>query len=87
VPSHPAFAAGLPGLSDFAAPFVPALVGVSMNNFLVGFIAGVFVGVLLAPVFSPEVIVLAAVILLVLAILLMYLFHLGVMDFQDFERP
>ena len=56
-----------------------------MNKFLVGFIAGVFVGVLLAPVFSPEVIVLAAIILLTLAIALMYLFHIGVLDFQDYE--
>lgn len=56
-----------------------------MNKFLVGFIAGVFVGVLLAPVFSPEVIVLAAIILLTLAVALMYLFHRGVMDFQDYE--
>ena len=56
-----------------------------MNKFLVGFIAGVFVGVLLAPVFSPEVIVLAAIILLTLAIVLMYLFHIGVLDFQDYE--
>lgn len=56
-----------------------------MNKFLVGFIAGVFVGVLLAPVFSPDVIVLAAIILLALAVGLMYLFHRGVMDFQDYE--
>lgn len=56
-----------------------------MNRFLVGFIAGVFVGVLLAPVFSPEVIVLAAVIMLALAVVLMYLFHRGVMYFQDYE--
>ena len=56
-----------------------------MNKFLVGFIAGVFVGVLLAPVFSPEVIVLAAIILLALAVVLIYLFHRGVMDFQDYE--
>jgi uncharacterized membrane protein YfcA len=56
-----------------------------MNKFLVGFIAGVFVGMLLAPVFSPEVIVLAAIILLALAVALMYLFHKGVLEFQDYE--
>ena len=56
-----------------------------MNKFLAGFIAGVFVGVLLAPVFSPEVIVLAAIILLALAVVLMYMFHKGVLDFQEYE--
>ena len=68
-----------------AALSLSGLVGDPMNKFLVGFIAGVFVGVLLAPVFSPEVIVLAAIILLALAVGLMYLFHRGVMDFQDYE--
>ena len=58
-----------------------------MNKFLVGFLSGIFVGVLLAPVFSPELIGLAAIILLVLAIVLMSLFYRGVLDFQDFERP
>ena len=71
--------------TGFAALSLSCLVGDPMNKFLVGFIAGVFVGVLLAPVFSPEVIVLAAIILLALAVVLMYLFHRGVMDFQDYE--
>ncbi len=56
-----------------------------MNKFLVGFLTGVFVGVMLAPIFSPEVIALAAIVLLVLAIVLMYLFHRGVIDFQGYE--
>jgi hypothetical protein len=85
VPSHPAFAAGLPDLSDLATTYLSSLVVAAMNKFLVGFIAGVFVGVLLAPVFSPEVIVLAAVILLVLAITLMYLFRRGLQGFQEGE--
>jgi putative flippase GtrA len=75
----------LPVLSGLAEPYLSYLVGGSMNKFLIGFIAGVFVGVLLAPVFSPEVIVLAAIILLVLATVLMYLFHRGVIDFQEYE--
>jgi hypothetical protein len=87
VPQRPVFIAGLSVLSGFATLHLSSLVGDPMNKFLVGFIAGVFVGVLLAPVFSPEVIVLAAIILLVLAIVLMYLFYRGVLDFQDFERP
>jgi hypothetical protein len=56
-----------------------------MNKFLVGFLSGIFVGVLLAPIFSPELIALAGIVLFVLAIALMYLFHRGVMDFQDYE--
>ena len=56
-----------------------------MNRFLVGFITGIFVGVLLAPVFSPELIALAAIILLVLAISLMYLFRRGIQEFQGGE--
>jgi membrane protein implicated in regulation of membrane protease activity len=64
---------------------LPDLVGGAMNKFLVGFLAGIFVGILLAPIFSPEVIALAAIILLVLAIVLMYLFYRGVKDFQGYE--
>jgi len=82
---RPVSVAGLPVLHGLAALPLSGLAGDPMNKFLVGFIAGVFVGVLLAPVFSPEVIVLAAIILLALAVVLMYLFHRGVMDFQDYE--
>ena len=85
MPQGPVSATGLPVLYGNAALSLSRLVGDAMNKFLVGFIAGVFVGVLLAPVFSPEVIVLAAIILLALAVTLMYLFHRGVMDFQDYE--
>lgn len=56
-----------------------------MNRFLVGFLSGIFVGVLMAPVFSPEFIGLAAIILLVLAISLMYLFLRGIQEFQGGE--
>ena len=48
-----------------------------MNKFLVGLIIGVFVGVLLAPVFSPEVIVLAAIILPLAALLFGLVVWLG----------
>jgi hypothetical protein len=85
VSQRPVSIAGLPVLHGLTALSLSRLVAGSMNKFLVGFIAGVFVGVLLAPVFSPEVIVLAAIILLTLAIALMYLFHIGVLDFQDYE--
>jgi hypothetical protein len=85
VSQRPVSVAGLPVLHGNAALSLSRLVGGSMNKFMVGFIAGVFVGVLLAPVFSPEVIVLAAIILLALAVALMYLFHWGVLDFQDYE--
>jgi hypothetical protein len=81
----PVSVAELPILPGLAASYLSCLVGGILNKFLVGFTAGVFVGVLLAPVFSPDVIVLAAIILLVLAVGLMYLFHRGVMDFQDYE--
>jgi len=81
----PVSATGLSVLYGNAALSLSRLVGDPMNKFLVGFIAGVFVGVLLAPVFSPDVIVLAAIIVLALAVVLMYLFHRGVMDFQDYE--
>lgn len=56
-----------------------------MNGFLVGFLSGVFVGVLLAPVFSPQLIGLAAIILLVLGITLMYLFRQGLQVLQGVE--
>jgi len=85
MPQDSVFAARLPVLSGIAAFSLSCLLGDPMNKFLVGFIAGVFVGVLLAPVFSPEVIVLAAITLLALAVALMILFHRGVMDFQDYE--
>jgi uncharacterized membrane protein YfcA len=85
VPQGPVFTAGLPVLPGITTLSLSRLVDDPMKVFLVGFIAGVFVGVLLAPVFSPEVIVLAAIILLALAVALMYLFHRGVMDFQDYE--
>jgi hypothetical protein len=56
-----------------------------MNGFLIGFLSGVFVGILLAPVFSPELIGLAAIVLLVLAITLMSLFRRGIREFQANE--
>jgi dolichol kinase len=56
-----------------------------MNGFLVGFLSGVFVGVLLTPVFSPELIGLVAIVLLVLAITLMYLLRRGIQAFGGGE--
>jgi hypothetical protein len=83
--SNPYFAAGVSALHRNQAKNLFGLVGGTMNNFLVGLLTGVFVGVLLAPVFSPEIIALAAIILFVLAVVLMYLFYRGVLDFQDYE--
>jgi hypothetical protein len=53
-----------------------------MMRFISGVCVGIFVGYLLGLVIPIEVFMIACLVLLALAILLFFLFHLGVQDFQ-----
>lgn len=55
-----------------------------MMRFLAGLGVGIFVGYLLGLVIPLQVFMLACLVLLALVILLFFLFHLGVRDFQEY---
>lgn len=55
-----------------------------MMRFLVGLAVGVFVGYLLGLVIPIEVFIGACLVLAGLVVLLFFLFHLGVRDFQEY---
>ena len=55
-----------------------------MLKLFLGFLAGVFAGYLLGLVIPLKVFMIACLVLLALAILLFYLFHLGLSDFQEY---
>jgi hypothetical protein len=53
-------------------------------RFLVGLGVGIFAGYLLGLVIPLHVFMIACLVLLALVILLFFLFHLGVRDFQEY---
>jgi len=55
-----------------------------MLKLFIGFLVGVFVGYGLGLVIPVEFFLIACLVLLVLAVLLFYLFHLGLRDFQEY---
>ena len=55
-----------------------------MMRFLAGFCIGVFAGYLLGLVIPLKVFMIACLVLLALVILLFFLFHLGILDFQEY---
>ena len=55
-----------------------------MTRFLAGLGVGVFAGYLLGLVIPLKVFMIACLVLLALVILLFFLFHLGVRDFQEY---
>ena len=55
-----------------------------MMCFLSGLGVGIFVGYLLGLVIPLQVFMIACLVLLALVILLFFLFHLGVRDFQEY---
>ena len=54
-----------------------------MLRFLAGLGLGLFVGYLLGLVIPIRVFIIACLVLLALAVVVFFLFHLGVQDFQD----
>ncbi len=55
-----------------------------MMHFLTGLGVGVFTGYLLGLVIPLKVFMIACLVLLALVILLFFLFHLGIRDFQEY---
>jgi uncharacterized membrane protein YfcA len=55
-----------------------------MLKLLIGFLVGVFAGYVLGLVVPVEFFFIACLVLLVLAVLWFYLFHLGLRDFQEY---
>ena len=55
-----------------------------MIRFLAGLGIGIFAGYLLGFVIPLKVFMIACLVLMVLAVLLFILFHLGVQDFQEY---
>ena len=55
-----------------------------MVRFLVGCGVGIFAGYLLGFVIPLKVFMIACLVLLALVVLLFFLFHLGVQDFQEY---
>jgi hypothetical protein len=55
-----------------------------MMRFLAGLGVGIFVGYLLGLVIPLLVFMIACLVLLALGILLFFLFHLGIRDFQEY---
>lgn len=53
-----------------------------MFKLLIGFIAGVFTGFGLGLALPAEIFIATCIVLTVLAVLLFYIFHLGLRDFQ-----
>ena len=58
--------------------------GSEMLRFLAGLGVGSFAGYLLGLVISIQVFMIACLVLLALVILLFFLFHLGIRDFQEY---
>ena len=58
--------------------------GSEMMRFLAGLGVGIFAGYLLGLVISIQVFMIACLVLLALVILLFFLFHLGIRDFQEY---
>ena len=55
-----------------------------MLKLLIGFIAGLLVGFLLGRVLPIEIFYIACIILILLAMLFFFVFHLGLRDFQEY---
>ena len=55
-----------------------------MIRFIAGLGIGIFAGYLLGFVISLKVFMIACLVLMALAVLLFFLFHLGVQDFQEY---
>ncbi len=55
-----------------------------MLKLFIGFLVGVFAGYVLRLVLPVEFFLIAGLVPLVLAVLLFYLFHLGLRDFQEY---
>ncbi len=55
-----------------------------MSRFLAGCGVGIFAGYLLGLVIPLKVFMIACLVLLALIVLLFFLFHLGVQDFQEY---
>ena len=55
-----------------------------MIRFLTGLGIGIFAGYLLSFVIPLKVFMIACLVLMALAVLLIFLFHLGVQDFQEY---
>ena len=55
-----------------------------MIRFLAGFGIGIFAGYLLRPVIPLQVCMIICLVLLALVVLLFFLFHLGIQDFQEY---
>jgi hypothetical protein len=55
-----------------------------MFKLFVGFLAGVFAGYLLGLVIPVKFFMIACLVLLALAVLLLFVFHLGLRDFQEY---
>lgn len=55
-----------------------------MIRFLAGLGIGIFAGYLLGFVIYLKIFMIACLVLMVLAVLLFFLFHLGVQDFQEY---
>jgi len=55
-----------------------------MIRFFTGIGIGIFAGYLLGLVISLKVFMIACLVLLALVVLLFYLFHLGIQDFQEY---
>jgi hypothetical protein len=55
-----------------------------MLKLFIGFLVGVFAGYVLGLVIPVEFFFIACLVFLALAVLLFYLFHLGLRDFQEY---
>ena len=55
-----------------------------MMRFLSGLVVGVIAGYLLGLVIPLQIFMIACLVLMALAVLLFFLFHLGVQDFQEY---
>ena len=55
-----------------------------MFKFFIGVLIGAFAGYVLGPAVTVEFFLIACLVFLALAILLFYLFHLGLRDFQEY---
>jgi len=55
-----------------------------MFKFFAGFGIGIFAGVLLGLVIPIQVFIIACLVLMVLVVLLFFVFHLGLRDFQEY---
>ena len=53
-------------------------------RFLFGFVLGIFAGYLLGLIIPIEVFIAACLVLAGMLVLLLFLFHLGVRDFQEY---